>query len=583
MSRRTAFRFSVILAVLLVGLWWLPVWSDSAPEIVPGSTVVIEIAGSYLEAPAAPLLGRLLGDAQRPFVALLSTLAILERDDRVATVVFHVKQLEIGWAKGQEIRAAIERLNAAGRKTVAFLEVASFSPNLEYFVATAADQIHVPPGTALPMVGLAAEYFYLGGLLEKLGIEVAVSKVGRFKSGAERIASERMSAPARLQANALLDSTFEFFVAGIAEGRGLSVDAVTRTIDAGPVSIDALQAAGLIDGVKPLADLTQGLDAPVVSYRDYQRVSAAAVGFEPVAEFALIYGTGNVVSGSGTVSRSGAQVFSSETVGRALRDAAADPRFQAIVLRIDSPGGSALASEMIWESLRRAREAGKPIIASFSDVAASGGYYVAVGADAIVASPLSLTGSIGVFAIRPILGEFLEEVGISVESLTRGRHADFYLSSEPLSEGTEGRMQVLVDQIYELFIERVSAGRGMSIEQVEEVAQGRVWTAAQAREVGLVDELGGLREAVSLARARLDLAEDADVALVPYPPSPTLAEQIRDLMGVSAGEFVEAVPWLQLVDVSLPSSRLLGELRSFLNGLQLDRPLALAPMLPDIR
>jgi len=583
MSRRTVVRVAVVLALVLLLFSWLSPWSESVPEIAPGSTVVVEIAGDYMEAPAVSLLGHLLGETQTPFAGLLSTFAILERDDRVATVVLHVKQLEIGWAKAQEIRAAIERLNAAGRKTLVFLEVASFSPNLEYFVATAADEIHVPPGTALPMVGLAAEYFYLGGLLEKLGIEVEVSKVGRFKSGAERIASEGMSAPARLQANALLDSTFEFFVAGIAAGRRLAVAEVVGIIDSGPVSIDALQAAGLIDGVTPLADLTQGPGAPVVSYKEYQRVPASAVGFEPVAEFALIYGTGTVVSGSGTVSRSGAPVFSSETVGRALRDAAEDPRFQAIVLRIDSPGGSALASEMIWESLQRAREAGKPIVASFSDVAASGAYYVAAGADAIVASPLTLTGSIGVFALRPVLGQFLEDVGISVEALTRGRHADFYLSSDPPSAGTEERMQVLVDQIYELFVERVSTGRDMSIEQVEEVAQGRVWTAAQAREVGLVDELGGLREAVSVARARLELAEDADIALVPYPPSPTLADQIRDLMGVYAGAAFDLPAWLQLVEVAAPSPRLIGEFRSFLNGLEFDRPLALAPMLPDIR
>jgi protease-4 len=433
------------------------------------------------------------------------------------------------------------------------------------------------------MVGLAAEYLYLGGLLEKVGIEVAVSKVGRFKAAPESIAEKQMSEPARLQANALLDSTFEHFVAGIAEGRGLSVEVVERTIDAGPIRADELRDVDFIDGITHLADLTDGLDAPLVPYDDYLGVTAEDVGFEPVAEFALIYGTGNVVSGSGTTSRSGEPIFASETVSRALNEAAEDPRFRAIILRIDSPGGSALASEMIWEGLQRARKHGKPIIASFSDVAASGGYYVGVGADAIVAPPLSITGSIGVFALRPIFGDLLDDVGIGVESITRGRHADFYLSSEPLSPGTQARMQALVEETYDLFVERVSAGRGMSTDDVNEVAQGRVWTAAQAHEVGLVDELGGLRAAVSLARQRLDLEEGADVALVPYPPSPNLAEQIRELMGVHASRLLEASPWMELLDASAPSSRVLGELRSFLNALPLDQPLALAPLLPDIR
>ena len=371
--------------------------------------------------------------------------------------------------------------------------------------------------------------------------------------------------------------------AGIAEGRGLSAQVVKRTIDAGPTRADELRDVDFIDGVTHLADLTDGLDAPVVSYDDYLGVTAEDLGFDPVAEFALIYGTGNVVSGSGTRSRSGQPIFASETVGRALNEAAEDPRFRAIILRIDSPGGSALASEMIWEALQRAREHGKPIIASFSDVAASGGYYVGVGADAIVAPPLSITGSIGVWALRPILGDLLDDVGIGVESMTRGRHADFYLSSEPPSPGTQARMQGLVEQTYELFVERVSAGRGMSAADVHEVAQGRVWTAAQAHEVGLVDELGGLRVAVSVARQRLELEEDADVALVPYPPSPTLADQIRELVGVHAGRLFETSPWMELVDASAPSSRILSELRSFLNALRLDQPLALAPLLPDIR
>ena len=581
MSRSTLVRLGIFSAAVLVILFLLR--DDSGPEIEPGSAVVVEIGGAYVEGPAAPLLVQLLGGAQRPFVGLLSTLAMLERDDRVATVVLHVKALEIGWAKAQEIRTAIGRLNDAGRRTLAFLEVASFSPNLEYFVASAADEIYVPPGAALPMVGLAAEYFYVGGLLEKLGIEVAVSKVGRFKSGAESIAEKQMSEAARLQANALLDSTFEHFVAAIAKGRGLSVDAVTRTIDAGPVRAKELLDVDFIDGVTQLADLTDSLDAPVVPHAEYQGVTAEDVGFEPVAEFALIYGTGNVVSGSGTMSRSGEPLFASETVSKALREAAEDSRFQAIILRIDSPGGSALASEMIWEALQVAREHGKPIIASFSDVAASGGYYVGVGADAIVAPPLSITGSIGVFALRPIVDDLLDEVGIGVESMTRGRHADFYLSSKPPSPGTQARMQSLVEDFYELFVERVSAGRGMSAEEVHEVAQGRVWTAAQAHERGLVDELGGLHAAVSVVRQRLGLKEDADVTLVTYPPPPTLAMQIRNLMDVRASRLFEPSPWMQLLEASAPSSRVLGELRSFANALPLDQPLALAPLLPDIR
>jgi protease-4 len=443
--------------------------------------------------------------------------------------------------------------------------------------------VYVPPGSALPMVGLAAEYPYFGGLFEKLGVEISVAKAGRFKSAAESLAEKEMSESARLQANALLDSTFEHFVAGIAQGRGLDEEVVRQTIDRGHTRAEELVAADFIDGIAHLKQITDGTGAPLVSHETYGGVSAADVGFEAKAEFALIYGTGNVVSGKGTFSRTGEPVFASETVSQALVDAADDPRFQAIILRIDSPGGSALASEMIWDGLRRARESGKPIIASFSDVAASGGYYVAAGADSIVAPALSITGSIGVFALRPVVGDLLDELGIHVESMTRGRHADFYLSAQPLSPGASARMQGLVEETYELFIDRVATGRGMSRADVDKVAQGRVWTGAQALEAGLVDELGGLRTAVARARRSVGLAEGTDVALVPYPSTPTLADQLRELTGVRISAWLDQAGPGAVLEASAPSARVLRELRAFVSALPLNQPLALAPALPDIR
>jgi protease-4 len=592
MKRKALLRILILCAIGLAVIVY-SLRGHSGVAVEDGSTVVLVLEGGYVEGPAAPLLAKLMGNARSPFVGLLGSFALLERDDRVENVVLHVKSLEIGWAKAQEIRRAIGRLRAAGRKTVAFLELSSFSPNLEYFVASAADEIYLPPGSALPMLGLASEHFYLGGLFEKLGIDIEVAKVGKFKSAAESFAEKEMSEPARFQANALLDSTFDYFVAGIAEGRGLAEEAVRDTIDAGLTRPDELAAAGFIDGESHLAALTDRLGGPVVSHTDYLGVSAEDVGFDPVAEFALVYGTGNVVSGEGSTSRSGEPIFASETVSKALVEAAEDPRFSAVILRIDSPGGSALASEMIWNALQRARETGKPVIASFSDVAASGGYYVGAGADAIVAPALSITGSIGVFALRPVVGDLLDEVGIGIVPFTRGKHADFYLSAQPLSEGASARLQGLVEETYELFVERVSAGRGMSTQEVHEVAQGRVWTGAQAYEVGLVDELGGLRTALNRARADAGLSEDDDVALVPYPPTPTLSDQLLELVGVgvsawSASSDLSALSALLLplsvaADSGTPAARALRELRSFVTALPLGQPLALAPALPVIR
>jgi protease-4 len=277
-------------------------------------------------------------------------------------------------------------------------------------------------------------------------------------------------------------------------------------------------------------------------------VDPAKVGFSPTASFALVYGSGTVTSGEGHAGPTGAPVFASETVSKALEDAANDPDISAIVFRIDSPGGSGLASDVVWQATQRARAKGKPLIASFSDVAASGGYYVAAGADAIVASPGTITGSIGVLVVRPVLAGLLAKLEIGAETITRGAHADLQLGSRPLSPESRELLRREVDSFYALFVKRVADGRPLDVPGVDAVGRGRVWTGAQAAERGLVDELGGLHEAVARAKVALSLDPNTDVALVPYPPPRPLAAQIAELFGqVQAREAAERplAKWLR--------------------------------------
>jgi protease-4 len=287
----------------------------------------------------------------------------------------------------------------------------------------------------------------------------------------------------------------------------------------------------------------------------------------------LIYGSGNVVVGEGTTNSSGNPVLASDSVARALEEAAADSNIQAIIFRIDSPGGSVLASDIVWRALEVAKNSEKPIIASFSNVAASGGYYVAAGADVILAPPASLTGSIGVFALRPVLAGLLDKLDIRVEHMTRGAHADLLLGSTPLSPGTAALLRDEVDGIYELFIERVAAGRKLSRDEVDVLAQGRVWTGEQAFEHGLIDGLGGLREAVARAKQALDLDQDVDIALVPYPPPGSLADQLSELL---RGVALQAVP-----SVSLPG--LAGRMQDWLAAVPAGVPTLVPPFVLDIR
>jgi protease-4 len=524
-------RRVVILALvaLAVAAVWLA--RRAGPHVEPGSALVLDLEGEFVEAQEVPVFARLLGQRGRPFAGLLSELAKVERDDRIATVVLRLGNLGVGWGKAQEIRAAIVRLREKGRRVVAHVEVERYGANLEYYVACAADEVYLAPATRTPFAGLAAEYFFLGGLWEKLGVEIEVERVGAYKSAAEVYAGKEMSGPHREMAEAILDSIESQFVAAVAEARDLTPSEVRAIIDRAPATAQEIAAAGLADGVAHYDEVVEKLGRPpIVEGEDYAAVDPAELGFDPQAQLALVYGSGAVVQGEGSITRSGEPVLASRTVAEALLDAAKDPEIDAILFRIDSPGGSALAADHVWQAAREARRRGKPLIVSFSDVAASGGYYVAAGADAIVASPATLTGSIGVFVLRPVLAGLLEKLGIGVAALTRGAHADLYLASRPLSPGSRERLRADVEGVYDLFVSRVAEGRQLETGAVDAVGRGRVWTGEQAFERGLVDALGGLRVAALEARKKLGLDPEADVALVPYPPPKPLAIQIEEAL-----------------------------------------------------
>ena len=563
--------FLLIVAFSLVRSWIAP----SGPEIEPGSILVVQMNGKFTEAPSAPAIAKLFGGGATPFVGLLSQLAKAERDERIETVVLRISRLGVGWGKAQELRAAIARLRAAGRYTIAYLELETLSAHIEYFVAAAADEVQIVPGGAVPLVGLAAEYFYLGGVFDKLGVDFEVAKAGRYKSAVEMIAHTGMSPASREMANSLLDSISGQFSRAIAEDRGLTLDEVRERIDRGPVLARELVSLGFADGISHLDELLAERGGEVVEGADYAAVDPASIGFEPEATYALVYGSGTVVSGDATFDSQGNSVFSAGGFSDALEQAVEAEEVDAIILRIDSPGGSALASEIVWRAIRKARaESGKPMIASFSDVAASGGYYVASAADEIVAPAASVTGSIGVFALRPVLGRLFEDVGLEVELLQRGRYADLASSSRALSDGALERLERIVLETYDQFLERVAAGRSLEIAQVDAIAQGRVWTGEQAYERGLVDHLGGLREAVVRAKLAQGLDADADVLLVTYPPPKPLMQQIVELLDARIASAVRAQ--LPLPDPVLRLQRIAGVLPA-------GTPLLIPPVLVEIR
>lgn len=543
------------------------------PAIQPGSVLVLDLEGEYVEAPEAPLLARLLGQHRVPLVSVLSELRKAGRDARISTVVLRIRGLDIGWAKAQDLRDAILALHDRGKRTYAYVECERFGANREYYVASAADEVWLSPGTRVPFVGLAADYLFLGGLWEKLGVVVEVERVGKYKSAAESISATQMSEANAEMVNSIMDSVETQVVAAVADRRKLTPTEVRAIIDQAPMTPQEMLAAKLVDGVGYLDTLLEKEGKPpVVDGKDYAAVDPHSIGFSPVATFALVYGTGTVVHGDAKISRSGDPVLASTTVSRALREAADDADIKAIVFRIDSPGGSALASDIVYQAVLEAKKK-KPLVVSLSDVAASGGYYVAAAADTIVSQPGTLTGSIGVFVIRPMVGGLLDKLGIGHTAVTRGAHADLLLSTQPLTPGTRERLANEVRSVYDLFVERVSSGRSLEPAYVDEVGQGRVWTGAQANERKLVNALGGLHVAVDRAKEQAGLSKDADVALLPYPPPEPLVDQIRKLAfgGALAGG-----------SVAVPLPEPLRRLAALLSELPSGSPVLVPPVVIDV-
>jgi len=535
---RRALRIGIVL--LGVGAVIAFLRLGRGPSIEPGSVLLVDLGGAYVEQSSEPLLSRLTGQHRTPLVALLSQLRKAQLDTRLQAVVLRIRPLDVGWGKAHEIRDAIVALRDAGRRPIAWMEIESFGSSMEYFVASGAEEVWMAPGTRAPILGLAAEYLFFGGLWEKIGVTLEVERIGEFKSAAETYAAREMSDPNRRMVNALLDSVSGTFVSAVAKGRGLTEDEVRAAIDAAPVTPEEMKERKLVDGVAYLDELVkmQGEGRALVKGDVYARVDPSEVGFDPKDTFALVYGTGGVVQGDDGGAAPREPRLASETVSRALESAAKDDAMRAIVFRVDSPGGSALASDVVWRAVQEARKK-KPVVVSMSDVAASGGYYVAAGADAIVAQPTTLTGSIGVFVLRPMVSGALEKLGIGFASIQRGRHAGLLLSTQPLSPETRARLEAEVRSVYAQFTSRVAEGRRMEPARVDELGRGRVWTGAQAKEVGLVDELGGVRRAVELAKQKAGLAEGDEVALMPYPPPRSLAEQVQEALGEASLSLAE--------------------------------------------
>ncbi len=479
------------------------------------------------EPPADPLSAVLT--MRRPRLAdLLDALRRARSDQRVRALVAKVGGRPIGLATVQEIRRAVEEFRDAGKLTVAWSEsFGEFSAgNVPYYLATAFDTIYLQPSGDLGLTGIAMERFFLRGTLDLLGVDFQVAKRHEYKSAAEQLTDRGFSGQAREATERLAVSVTGQLTDAIAERRRLDPVKVRELIDRGPFLAAQAHKAGLVDELGYRDEVyarvrkQAGQDAVLLHLGRYQRSRAFAerarsLPNRPRRHVALVYATGPIRRGrSGRGPLSGG-AMGSDTISAALRAAAADDAARAIVLRVNSPGGSYVASDTIWREVVRARNAGKPVVVSMGDVAASGGYFIAMAADAIVAQAGTVTGSIGVLSGKPVLGQLLGRAGVTTDSVAEGAHSEMFKTTRPFTEDEWALVNDWLDHIYADFTGKVAEGRRMPADRVHDLARGRVWTGADALSNGLVDELGGLDRAAAIARRRAGLPATAPLRVYP--------------------------------------------------------------------
>ena len=564
------FVFATALAVLYFA-------ATRGPSVPEDATLVLRPAGELADARPDGIFGPILGRESVTLRGFVESLRKAKRDPRVAAVVLRPSTLESPlWAKVQELRDAVVDFRGSGKPVVAYLE---YGGDREYYLASAASQVFLMPSSPLDLTGLASYEIFLRGALDKAGVFPDFLQIGPYKTAANQLTQRDFTPEHREMMESLNRDLYEQLVRGIAESRRKGVEDVRALLDQGPFVAEAAHQAGLVDGLAyfdqlddRVAALKSDSDEDTIDAAEYQRTSPREAGIEPQSRVAVLYATGIITSGRSLYDPVNGAVVGSDTIVEQIQRIREDDSIRAVILRIDSPGGSSVASDVIWRELMITRDArpSRPLIASMSDVAASGGYYIAMPAHAIVAEPGTLTGSIGIYGGKFVVDGTLDKLGVATGTIRSGRNADIYSPFAPFSPEQRTRLMGYLDSFYDGFIRKAAASRKTTPERIDAIAQGRVWTGQQARERGLVDALGGLDAAVALAKQRAGIPADEDVELVVYPTRRNVFEALAEQFG-SSGFNV----WAQLI--SGAERRALGMLSAPVRLFRPGEPLALMP------
>lgn len=518
----------VVAVFLIIGIIGLAILVNAlgTPGVAQNSVLVLNVSGSLPDYAAEEPLAKALGIAQtQSFTGLLTQLRKAKVDSRIGGVLLNIDFPDIGWGKASELRDAITDLRASGKPVYAFMEIGT---NREYYIATAAEKIYVPPTGDIYVNGLAAEAMFYKGSLDKLGVEADVIQIGpKYKNAPDQYTKTEMGDGQNEVINAILDEYFGHLVNAIAESRKKSPDDVKALIDSAPYNAVKAKELGMIDDAFYKEQVYEAMRTRL-GYRadeqlrlirgsEYREIPSDSLGLNKGERVAVIYASGTINIGRSNDSPFGGSMVGSDTVVAAVNDAANDKSIKAIVLRVNSPGGSALASDLMWYALENAK-AKKPVVVSMGDVAASGGYYIACNANKIVAEPSTITGSIGMFMGKPVVKGLYDWLGVTNQYVMRGKNAGIFRETEKWTPDERTRMEEQANNVYyNNFVPKVAKGRGKTDEEINTLGQGRVWTGTQAKERGLVDEFGGLERAIQIAKELAGLPADKDVRRVIFP------------------------------------------------------------------
>ncbi len=548
---------AVWLAVFgAVAVCQIPAWADD-PAVtaeMPAEAekkltlAVINLTGQIMEGSTASIFS-LSGVTSTNLMDMVKRLELAGEDEAISGVLFNIEEPMFNWAQVDELRQAVAALRQKGKKTYAYLEEAGQD---SYLFACSCDQIAMTPSGNLMLAGLAGETLYFKNLLDKLGIQADMIQIGDYKSAGETMTRSGPSPQEMQQFNQLFDNLYGHMVQSIAESRKMTDEQVRRLIDEGPYTTEQAQAAGLIDQVlyreEFLKKITEQEDTKISLKTDYGQAPRPAINPddpfamlsvlqglfktppEPTGDaIAVVYINGPITSGENMETFDGS-VIGSRTIRLTLAKARADKNIKGVVVRIDSPGGSATASDIMYNAiLQTARE--KPVVVSMGGVAASGGYYAACGANTILAQPSTITGSIGVIGGKIVIGGLLGKLGITSYTFHRGRNAALFSSMQPFTVGEHLNIKENMELTYERFKQCVRQSRGAKLtDSIDYLAQGKIYTGLQAKQAGLIDEIGTLEDAIGRVAEQAGI-ETYQIRIMPSPKS--LVEVLTELLARS--------------------------------------------------